>query len=209
MVHLLYSIVATNHKVFFYIFVFLYFMFIKLLIFYTDSGNNIEQAGEYSQRSWQALQDVDKGVQNSAESFQIIEQEMQKVSQGTEKVVHSADALNNIAAETGLSMEEMEIGTGEISTILHKSREFSAELDHFSAEEKAFNKYDYPKTKEHIQQHHFLLNKARSLYGELHDGRVVLSHEVLDFLQNWVLDHIMKVDKNYEKYLKDKDLSDV
>jgi methyl-accepting chemotaxis protein len=77
---------------------------------------------------------------------------------------------------------------------------------HFAAEEANFKKYGYPETDEHIAQHQALLKKARTLYREFEEGRSVLSNEVLDFLQDWVMNHIMKTDTRYSQFFKDKQI---
>ncbi len=75
---------------------------------------------------------------------------------------------------------------------------------HFSAEQEVFHRYNYPETDTHIQQHGILLKKARELHGSLENGESVLSNEVLDFLQDWVTNHILKIDTRYSEFLKGK-----
>jgi len=75
---------------------------------------------------------------------------------------------------------------------------------HFSAEEKAFKTYGYPDAAEHREQHRSLLATARELQKDYLAGRAVLSDEVLDFLQDWVMNHILKSDTGYASFLKGK-----
>ena len=75
---------------------------------------------------------------------------------------------------------------------------------HFSTEEKNFKQYTYPQSAAHIEQHKALVAKAVELYKGLQKGEGVLSIEVLDFLQDWVLNHIQKTDKEYSDFFKDK-----
>ncbi|MBN2509195.1 MAG: bacteriohemerythrin, partial [Spirochaetales bacterium] len=62
---------------------------------------------------------------------------------------------------------------------------------HFATEEMNFDAYAYPDADAHKAQHLFLLKKAGQLYADLDGGASVLSSEVLDFLQDWVLNHIL------------------
>jgi len=78
---------------------------------------------------------------------------------------------------------------------------------HFGAEEKNFHKFNYPRKKEHIEQHQSLVMKAKDLHRGLEKGEGVLSIEVLDFLQDWVVQHINKTDKMYSDFFKGKDLA--
>jgi len=91
---------------------------------------DIESAGNYSKKSWDAFQQVDTSVQEVAQAFLDINEEMKNVSYKTREVVDSADSLNQIAGQTSISMEEMEIGSAEINQILEKSRDFASNLTH-------------------------------------------------------------------------------
>lgn len=77
---------------------------------------------------------------------------------------------------------------------------------HFSAEEETFAKYNYPDAEQHKKQHESFVAKALELADGLKKGSSVLTNEVLDFLQDWVVTHIMKVDSLYSDFLKDKDI---
>lgn len=91
-------------------------------------------------------------------------------------------------------------GTAHLLSVLKKLMDYTQY--HFGAEEKQFAEKNYPNREEHEKQHEELLTQAAELYNQMEGGKVVLSREVLDFLQNWVLNHIMKSDKLYTEYLK-------
>lgn len=100
----------------------------------------------------------------------------------------------------------MEKGDGNtfLLPILNELIDYTAY--HFSAEEAVFEKYDYPQKESHIQQHQGFVAKAKELYSGLQAGSAVLTNEVLDFLQEWVVDHIMKTDSLYSEFLSDKEI---
>ncbi|MDC7232935.1 MAG: bacteriohemerythrin [Spirochaetales bacterium] len=75
---------------------------------------------------------------------------------------------------------------------------------HFAAEEKNFEAYDYPDKEAHRKQHNTLVKKANELYRGIQNNEGVLSIEVLDFLQNWVVNHIQKTDRQYGDFFKGK-----
>ena len=77
---------------------------------------------------------------------------------------------------------------------------------HFGAEEEVFEKYNYPHKDSHIEQHASFVTKAKDLHQGLKEGSAVLTNEVLDFLQDWVVNHIMKVDFKYTEFLSDKNI---
>ncbi|MDF1566802.1 MAG: bacteriohemerythrin [Spirochaetaceae bacterium] len=75
---------------------------------------------------------------------------------------------------------------------------------HFQAEQEAFNAHEYPDRVEHNRRHDELLSKARSLRDALESDQSVLTNEVLDFLQDWVTNHILKTDRQYTEFLTGK-----
>lgn len=75
---------------------------------------------------------------------------------------------------------------------------------HFGAEEKNFKEYNYPDSEAHIKQHNILVSKAKDLHRGITENEGVLSIEVLDFLQDWVVNHINKTDKKYTEFFKGK-----
>ncbi|MDC7241269.1 MAG: bacteriohemerythrin [Spirochaetales bacterium] len=77
---------------------------------------------------------------------------------------------------------------------------------HFGAEEKNFHKYGYPDREAHINQHNQLVKKAKELHQGILNEEGVLSIEVLDFLQDWVVNHINRVDKQYSDFFKGKSI---
>jgi hemerythrin-like metal-binding protein len=75
---------------------------------------------------------------------------------------------------------------------------------HFSAEEDAFKRYNYPEESEHRKAHRELLDKALELQEKHASGELSITIDVLNFLNDWVQNHILKMDKNYADFFKDK-----
>ena len=76
-------------------------------------------------------------------------------------------------------------------------------LVHFQKEEFFFQRFNYSGAKEHIQQHQFFIQKVSELKSDLKSGNIALSIELLNFLKDWIENHILVVDKNYsECFLK-------
>lgn len=76
-------------------------------------------------------------------------------------------------------------------------------LVHFQKEEFFFQRFNYSGAKEHIQQHQFFIQKVSKLKSDLKSGNIALSIELLNFLKDWIENHILVVDKNYsECFLK-------
>ncbi len=77
---------------------------------------------------------------------------------------------------------------------------------HFGNEEKAFEKYNYPDKDTHIAAHKVYVSKINELIERNNKGELGISISVLDFLMNWITNHIMKTDMMYVPFFKDKEI---
>lgn len=75
---------------------------------------------------------------------------------------------------------------------------------HFSFEESLFAQYSYPETRNHIRAHTDLIEQLKSFLNEFHSSGNVLPIDLINFLQKWLLDHIVGEDKKYSAYLNSK-----
>jgi hemerythrin len=75
-------------------------------------------------------------------------------------------------------------------------------IGHFNHEELLFSQTDYPDADEHKKQHDELLGRVATLKGRYRQGtnpQLVL--DVLEFLYDWLTDHLMTYDKKFGPYL--------
>ena len=80
---------------------------------------------------------------------------------------------------------------------------------HMSAEEDAFLKYNYPKTREHVEAHDLYRQKMQEYLEKSMSENVdivKLAKEVADFASDWLFEHIRMVDKQYSGFLKGKEV---
>lgn len=75
---------------------------------------------------------------------------------------------------------------------------------HFDTEERFFDKYTYPDKDLHKSEHKDFKNKINEYFDRLIDSKECLAMEILTYLNNWLIRHIMNVDKNYTDFLKEK-----
>lgn len=68
---------------------------------------------------------------------------------------------------------------------------------HFAYEETIFQECGYELAETHEMEHRRLLEEVDKLQLQFNDGSFLLSVRVLDFLKNWVTEHIVKSDKKY------------
>ncbi|CAH2032011.1 bacteriohemerythrin [Trichlorobacter ammonificans] len=86
-----------------------------------------------------------------------------------------------------------------VGSILNQLISYTA--THFAAEEEAMAKTNFPEDAEHRRHHAKLVEQALDLQQRFSTGESVLSQNVIEFLQDWLINHIKGVDKRYGPYL--------
>lgn len=76
--------------------------------------------------------------------------------------------------------------------------------EHFKHEEKFFTQYGYPEGPQHTQLHNDLKKQVMDFRDKLEKGEVTISAELLNFLKDWLINHILREDKKYCQYLVQK-----
>lgn len=95
------------------------------------------------------------------------------------------DAIN-----TGTTTENI----GRIVDSLVKYKIF-----HFETEEKYFKEFDYEGTSEHISKHKEFNDKLALLVEKHPTPTVLFAFELIDFLEDWLIDHLMGTDQKYKE----------
>ncbi|KAF0152290.1 MAG: Hemerythrin HHE cation binding region [Ignavibacteria bacterium] len=102
--------------------------------------------------------------------------------------------------------DKMKEGKGKekesLSQILNELAVYTA--NHFKTEEELFYKYKYPNTEAHILEHKKLVDKVLQIKADFESGKVVLTLDVMDFLKDWLSNHISGTDKAYTAFLNAK-----
>lgn len=75
---------------------------------------------------------------------------------------------------------------------------------HFGNEEKLFEKIGYQHTPKHIAQHKKFVDKVLAFQTEFDNGDISVALDIVHFLQDWLVMHIMKSDKAYVADFKAK-----
>ena len=88
----------------------------------------------------------------------------------------------------------------ELLEILHKLRDYTS--THFRDEEKHFVHSDYPLVKDHLKIHREFEAKVDEVDRGIKEGTVTLSMDLLSFLKDWLVQHIMGMDAQYVPYVK-------
>jgi hemerythrin len=76
---------------------------------------------------------------------------------------------------------------------------------HFKYEEELFTQYGYPSSEPHVKEHQLLLEQVSSLKLRFEsDLSGSISLEIMQFLKNWLVNHIQQSDKEYSQFLISK-----
>lgn len=92
-----------------------------------------------------------------------------------------------------------------IKEILHEIFEYTQY--HFSYEEELLKKIQYPNFEAHRQLHKAFVNDVTDFYNKYVHGDILLSVEVLEFLMNWLTNHIKGSDTEYSELMLQNGIS--
>jgi len=77
---------------------------------------------------------------------------------------------------------------------------------HFGSEEAAFEHFGYPQCEHHRETHRKLVEQAVALRRDLEEGKPMVAVDVMEFLRDWITNHIRGCDTLYSTFFKDKDV---
>jgi len=76
---------------------------------------------------------------------------------------------------------------------------------HFSTEEKYFKKFKYKDGESHTAEHEKFTKEIAEFRKKTGDMQKI-SFELLDFLEDWLVDHLITTDQKYSKFFNEKGL---
>jgi hemerythrin-like metal-binding protein len=76
--------------------------------------------------------------------------------------------------------------------------------NHFFEEERMFDLYSYPEAILHKREHSLLTAKVVEYSNSVKSGKSIISSELMNFLRDWLLNHIANSDKKYSDFFKAK-----
>jgi len=72
-------------------------------------------------------------------------------------------------------------------------------VQHFDMEEKYFDQFKYAETATHKQAHTTLKKQVMDFIGQYKSGKAGVSMDIMNFLRDWLVNHIQKTDMRYVK----------
>lgn len=132
------------------------------------------------------------------------------LSVGIDVVDDQHQELFRIGRELVYVLENTSEGLDQYDDIVKLIKELHTyAIFHFSEEEQLMEKADFIGLAAHRFQHKIFVKKIEEIeLGELDEDQKNHALDLLDFLANWITNHIMKIDREYipdvQKYLASK-----
>lgn len=78
---------------------------------------------------------------------------------------------------------------------------------HFSTEEKHMVKHQYPSFRTHKREHADFIAKVEVFVRDFESGKLALSLDIMNFLRDWLTNHIKGTDKKLGAFLSTRGVS--
>ena len=165
-----------------------------------DKNRAQEQCNEMMAQSDKLMDILDKMMGESASLMKWGPQYSINVQQFDNQHKRLIDMVNQLN-------DSMTSGKGHeaLKSILGGLIQYTA--THFADEEKVLTANNYPDLEQHKLAHKELVKTALELQKKFNGNSSALSGEVMNFLRNWLVNHIQGVDKKYGVYLNGKGIS--
>ena len=102
------------------------------------------------------------------------------------------------AMSQGKSNEIMQAVFSELSNYV---------ITHFATEEKLMKQFRYADFDQHKQEHKLFIDKLNEFKIKFSNGNLSISLEVLNFLKDWLLKHIIGTDRKYIPLFKEHNVN--
>lgn len=77
---------------------------------------------------------------------------------------------------------------------------------HFGREEGMMLQYAYPYYDRHKAEHDALIQQVEDYHDQVTGGKTSISLSLIGFLKEWLVNHIMKTDKDYREFFNSRGL---
>lgn len=117
-------------------------------------------------------------------------------------VEHLDEQHMGLVNQINILHDAMKVGKAKatLTPILDKLIEYTA--THFKSEEKLFEQYNFPDIEKHKVEHSSFVEEVLAFKRDFDKGRIMVTFEVMDFLKNWLIKHILGSDMDYKDFFK-------
>lgn len=74
-------------------------------------------------------------------------------------------------------------------------------VTHFNYEEMLFEKYNFPLATTHQNEHRKFIKTVSEFKAKFEEGNASVTLEIMNFLKDWLVNHIQGTDKQYSSFL--------
>lgn len=116
---------------------------------------------------------------------------------GIEQIDEQHKVLVNIISTL---FDAMRVGLGykQVQETIVKLRDYT--ITHFSDEEKLMKEINFPNYIGHIEAHKYFIETVEDFTNRFENGEMALSLIILEFLKNWLTNHILTADKEISEF---------
>jgi hemerythrin len=119
--------------------------------------------------------------------------EVDEIDEDHRRLVDLFNILSNAVAEDG--------STDYIDAVLEEL--ISCTIWHFRHEERLMLIYQYEALEGHKAEHNELIGSVRALQQKYHEANKLLTNEDIEYLSNWLTEHILGYDMRLGFYLEE------
>jgi hemerythrin len=117
---------------------------------------------------------------------------------GVDKYDSAHKVLFNMINDLADAMQQKK-SKEAVGRVLNGLAEYT--INHFADEERSFAQTHYPEEAQHKALHKKLLDQVTELITKFNAGEPLIAKDVINFLQDWLINHIKGVDKRYSTHL--------
>jgi methyl-accepting chemotaxis protein/hemerythrin len=119
-------------------------------------------------------------------------------STGVAKYDQQHKVLFNMVNDLADAMQQKK-SKEAVGRVLNGLAEYT--INHFADEERSFSQSRSPEETQHKELHKKLLDQVTALIGKFNAGEPLIAQDVINFLQDWLINHIKGTDKKYGPHL--------
>jgi len=87
----------------------------------------------------------------------------------------------------------------DLPAVIEKMKGYA--MEHFATEERHMKRKNYPDLLDHMSEHAFFVSKVKD-FTAVDPEQADMLPEVMDFLKEWLVDHILNIDAKMGRYLR-------
>jgi hemerythrin len=116
-------------------------------------------------------------------------------------IEHLDNQHKQLVKQINVLYAAMKIGKGKesLDEILKVLIDYTA--THFKSEETLFHQFGYPDSDKHIAEHLKFVEEATGFKKDFDNGRLMVSVQLMGFLKDWLINHILGSDMGYKSFL--------